>query len=215
MITIRHNKFIINNIYIKISGSKSLSNRLLILSKIFNNIKIKNLSNSDDTYLLKNILYKNKKYINIKNSGTVLRFLITYLSLKNINNIILYGKLRMYKRPIHKLIKALKNIGSIIYYLKNNKYPPLKIKNFYFKKKKIYIDTNISSQYISSLLLSGFILNKKIKIILKKKIVSLPYIKMTYLLLKYLKFPIYKKKNYFLLYPYFKKKNILYYIESD
>ncbi|XBT18526.1 MAG: hypothetical protein ABNO82_00160 [Candidatus Shikimatogenerans sp. Tder] len=216
MIKIIHKTLIINNIYLKISGSKSISNRLLILNKIFNNIKLKNISNSDDSNLLIKIFKQKKKYINVKNSGSVLRFLLTFLCFKN-NFFFLYGNNRMYKRPINNLIKSLKIIGANIKYLKKKKYPPILIKNFFFKKTKIYINSNISSQYISSLLLNILIFNKKIKIILKKKIISYPYIKMTYLILKYLKFNIYKKNNIIIINNNNKKKKniIYYYIESD
>ncbi|XBT18352.1 MAG: 3-phosphoshikimate 1-carboxyvinyltransferase [Candidatus Shikimatogenerans sp. Tduv] len=215
MIKIFHNNYNINNITFKILGSKSISNRLLLLSKINNNIKIKNLSNSDDTILLKNILKNNKKYINVKNSGTIIRFLITYFTFLKKKNIILYGINRMYKRPIEKLIKALINIGGNYIYLKNINYPPIKIKKFKFLKKNIYINSNISSQYISSLLLSSSLLNKKIKIILKNKIISSPYIKMTFLIIKYILKNIYIKKNIFFINKRKKKKNIYFNIESD
>ncbi|XBT18673.1 MAG: 3-phosphoshikimate 1-carboxyvinyltransferase [Candidatus Shikimatogenerans sp. Tcar] len=216
MIKIFHKNFIINNTYLKISGSKSISNRLLILNKIFNTIKLKNLSNSDDSNLLINILNKNKKYINIKNSGSVLRFLLTFLCFKN-NFFILYGIKRMYKRPINYLIDSLKEIGANIYYLKKKNFPPILIKNFFLNKKKIYIKSNISSQYISSLLLNIlYFKNKKIKIILKNNIISYPYIKMTYLILKYLNFSIHKKNNIITINNKKKKiKKIYYYIESD
>ncbi|WXB47394.1 MAG: 3-phosphoshikimate 1-carboxyvinyltransferase [Candidatus Shikimatogenerans sp. Tmey] len=215
MINIFHKNFIINNIYLKISGSKSITNRLLIINKIFNNIKLKNISNSDDSKLLIKILKKNKKYINVKNSGSVLRFLITFLCIKNKKSF-LYGVKRMYKRPINYLIKSLCNIGANIKYLKKIKYPPILIKNFILKKKYINIYSNISSQYISSLLLNVLLLNNKIKIILKKKIISIPYIRMTYLILKYLRINIYKKKNIFIINNKKKiKKRIYFYIESD
>lgn len=118
-IKIFHINNVINN-YIVILGSKSISNRILFLNKLFiNKIIIKNLSNSEDTILIKknnNILLN--KLINVKNSGITIRFLTSYYSLINKKFVILFGKKRMNKRPINILVKTLKKMGAIILFLK-------------------------------------------------------------------------------------------------
>ena len=102
---------------IKISGSKSESNRILILNAIFKNIKINNLSTSDDTKVLHNALNNLKSKINIGHAGTSMRFLTAYLSLIDGKKFILSGSERMHERPIAVLVDALKNLGFNIKFL--------------------------------------------------------------------------------------------------
>ncbi|WGH28166.1 MAG: 3-phosphoshikimate 1-carboxyvinyltransferase [Candidatus Shikimatogenerans bostrichidophilus] len=205
------------NYKINISGSKSESNRLLIIKKLFNkknNIKLLNLSNSRDTKIMIKNLNSKKKLLNIKDAGTVMRFLISYFVIKKNSNIILTGSSRMKKRPIFNLVESLKKIGAKIKYKNKIGYPPIKIKSSKIKKNKIYINTNISSQYITSLLLISYKLKKGLKIYLKDKITSLSYIDMTIKILKKLKINVKKKKK--IIIKYKKKLNIKkYFIESD
>ncbi len=98
-----------NNFFLKgkinITGSKSESNRLLILKALYPNIiNIKNISNSDDTYFLKKALFTTKKVININHSGTAMRFLTAFFSIKKNKEIILTGSYRMQERPIYILV---------------------------------------------------------------------------------------------------------------
>ena len=110
---------------IKISDSKSESNRVLILNSIFKNIKIGNLSDSDDSVVLKNSLENLHKNIDIHHAGTAMRFLTAYLSTLDGGKFILTGSKRMKERPIGILVDALKNLGFNINYLKKKGYPPL------------------------------------------------------------------------------------------
>ncbi|WGH26161.1 MAG: 3-phosphoshikimate 1-carboxyvinyltransferase [Candidatus Shikimatogenerans bostrichidophilus] len=215
-IKLKYRKIKKKYIKINICGSKSESNRLLIINKLFNNIKLYNLSNSNDTKIMKNSLNSKKKIINIKDAGTVMRFLISYFSIQYKKKKILTGSLRMKKRPILDLVNSLKKIGANIKYLKKEGYPPVKIIGVKIKKKKTFIKSNISSQFITSLILISPKLKNGLKIYLKGKKISFSYIKMTINILKKLNFKIKindniikikkKKKN---------KKKIKYNIESD
>ncbi|WGH26692.1 MAG: 3-phosphoshikimate 1-carboxyvinyltransferase [Candidatus Shikimatogenerans bostrichidophilus] len=205
-------------IIINISGSKSESNRLLIIKKLFNKLELINLSNSNDTKIMINSLKKEKKNkINIKDAGTVMRFLISYftITIKNKKKKILTGSKRMKNRPIFYLVESLKEIGAKIKYLKKKGYPPIKIIGNKIKKNKIYIKSNISSQYITSLILIAPKLNNGLKIYLSKKKISFSYIKMTINILKKLNFKIKYKKNIIIINNKKEIKKKKYYIESD
>ena len=169
---------------IAISGSKSESNRLLILQKLFPFISVENLSNSDDTQYLKNALNSTLKTIDIGHAGTAMRFLTAYFATQDTKNTILTGSSRMQKRPIKILVDALLDIGADISYLYNEGYPPLVIKGRKLLKNKVSIKGNVSSQYISALLLLAPSLQNGLEINLKGEITSVPYINMTLSLLK-------------------------------
>ncbi|WGH24699.1 MAG: 3-phosphoshikimate 1-carboxyvinyltransferase [Candidatus Shikimatogenerans bostrichidophilus] len=201
---------------ISISGSKSETNRLLIIKKLYNNIKLYNLSNSNDTKLMIKSLNSNNKVINVKDAGTVMRFLISYFSIKNNNKVILTGTKRMKERPIYYLIKSLKEIGCKIKYINKIGYPPIKIIGRTIKKNRINIKSNISSQYISSLILIAPKLKNGLVIKLLNDSISLSYIYLTINLLKNINFNIIVKKDYIYIKKYKKnKKKIKYHIESD
>ena len=174
-----------NNI-ITLNSSKSESNRLLIIQALSKEIiNINNLSNANDTIILKNLLNKNSNSIwNIEDAGTTMRFLTSFLSLKK-NEVKITGSKRMEKRPIAILVNALNEIGAKIKYLKKEGYPPIYIKNKISQKiNSIQIKGNISSQYISSLLLIAPILKNGIKIKIVEPFYSKPYIEMTLSLMK-------------------------------
>lgn len=170
---------LIPNQTIQICGSKSISNRLLILHSLFNNIKISNLSNSQDTELLQKALESNETVIDIHHAGTAMRFLASYFAIQPNREVILTGSERMKQRPIQSLVEALKDLGADIDYLENKGFPPLKIKGKKIIKNKVKIPTHISSQFITSLLLIGAKLPNGLDIELVGKITSRPYIEMT------------------------------------
>lgn len=174
-----------NNV-ITLNSSKSESNRLLIIQALSKEIiNINNLSNANDTIILKNLLNKNSNSIwNIEDAGTTMRFLTSFLSLKK-NEVKITGSKRMEKRPIAILVNALNEIGAKIKYLKKEGYPPIYIKNKISQKiNSIQIKGNISSQYISSLLLIAPILKNGIKIKIVEPFYSKPYVEMTLSLMK-------------------------------
>ena len=169
---------------IKISGSKSESNRVLILNSIFKNIKIGNLSDSDDSVVLKNALENLHKSIDIHHAGTAMRFLTAYLSTLDGGKFILTGSKRMKERPIGILVDALKNLGFNINYLKKKGYPPLEINGTKSEKSIIKLKSDISSQFISALILIGPTFKNGLTIELDGKIISKPYINLTLNVLK-------------------------------
>ena len=172
---------------IQLGGSKSISNRLLILNTLFNNqIKLKNISDAEDTDLLQKALANpNEKVVDIHHAGTAMRFLTSYLSLQNEEKI-LTGSERMKQRPIGILVEALRSMGISIEYMENEGFPPLKILPSIFKTNKVQIQANTSSQFITSLLLIGPKLPKGLELELIGKITSLPYLEMTLTMLKQL-----------------------------
>lgn len=170
---------LIGNKTIQISGSKSISNRLLILESLFSNIKIGNLSNSQDTQLLKKALYSESETIDIHHAGTAMRFLTSYFSIQEGKTTILTGSGRMKERPIKNLVTALKSLGAEIEYLGNDGFPPLKITGKKINQSKVDVPANISSQFITSLLLIAGKLENGLKINLIGEVTSRSYIEMT------------------------------------
>jgi 3-phosphoshikimate 1-carboxyvinyltransferase len=170
---------LLENKTIQISGSKSISNRLLILENLFNNIKIGNLSNSQDTQLLKKALEENTEVVDIHHAGTAMRFLTSYYSIQEGKTTILTGSKRMKERPIKNLVTALQNLGIEIEYLENEGFPPLKIEGRKIIQKKVDVPANISSQFITSLLLIAGKLENGLEINLVGEITSRSYIEMT------------------------------------
>ncbi len=173
-----------DNETIEISGSKSISNRLLILSALFENLIIENLSNSQDTQLLQKALESDSDVIDIHHAGTAMRFLTSYLSIQDGKTTILTGSDRMKQRPIQYLVDALRDLGADISYVEKEGFPPLKIVGKKIVKSKVVIPANISSQFISSLMLIGAKLENGLQINLVGKITSRPYLEMTLRLLK-------------------------------
>lgn len=162
-----------------ISGSKSESNRLLILKYIFKNIKIENLSNSDDTIVLKNYLESNSNLIDVHHAGTAMRFLTAYLAIQNNNSFQITGSKRMQNRPIKILVDTLNILGADIKYLDKIGYPPLKINGKMLLGGEISLSSEVSSQYISALMLIASSLKNGLVISLEGSVTSRPYIEMT------------------------------------
>jgi len=169
---------------IKISGSKSESNRLLILRAYTSFFKIFNLSDSDDTNTMISALKSEDEKIDIGHAGTAMRFLTSYYSSIINSSKILTGSERMKQRPISILVDALNHIGAEIEYLESEGYPPIKLNGKLITNNEVILPANVSSQYISSLMMLGVSLEDGLKINLSTKITSLPYIKMTKILIE-------------------------------
>mgnify|MGYP003323270322 FL=1 len=180
---------------IAITGSKSESNRLLILQALFPKIIIKNISNSDDSKITENALKSTDSIIDIHHAGTAMRFLTAYFSTQPGREIILTGSQRMQERPIKILVNALKDLGAEISYDKKEGYPPLKIIGKKIIKSKVALQANISSQYISALMLIAPSLEDGLTIKLTGQLTSVPYIKMTQTILDELGFETTFEKN--------------------
>tara|TARA_B100000795_G_scaffold256139_1_gene228329 strand:- start:769 stop:1998 length:1230 start_codon:yes stop_codon:yes gene_type:complete len=178
------NKKIAKDIFI--SGSKSESNRLLVLQKLFYGTTINNLSDSDDTRHLQHALSTKNSDINIGHAGTAMRFLTAFFATQNNRTVILSGSERMHNRPIKILVEALRALGADISYVEKEGYPPLKITGRKLTQNKVLINGNVSSQYISALLLIASNLPKGLTVELIGEITSIPYINMTLSLLNQL-----------------------------
>ncbi|MDO6812967.1 3-phosphoshikimate 1-carboxyvinyltransferase [Tenacibaculum soleae] len=171
------------NTDIVISGSKSESNRLLILQQLYPNITIQNLSDSDDTHHLQEALSSKNEIADIGHAGTAMRFLTAFFAGKEGVVKVLQGSERMHNRPIKILVDALRDLGADIAYLEKEGYPPLKITGKKLLKETVTINGNVSSQYISALMLIAPSLPNGLEIELIGKITSIPYINMTLSLL--------------------------------
>lgn len=177
---------------VQLTGSKSESNRALIIQALSKGlVKVENLSEAADTVTLNAALTlassassTNETLIDIGPAGTAMRFLTSYLNLIK-GNFILTGTERMQLRPIGILVDALKDLGADIHYQKKSGFPPLKIEGGMIQgKEKISIQGNVSSQYISSLLLIAANLKKGLTIDIQGELTSRPYVTMTLEMLK-------------------------------
>ena len=171
------------NTQLNISGSKSETNRLLLLQALFPNIQLENTSNSDDSEVMTKALNSNDEVLDIHHAGTAMRFLTAYFSIQEGREVVLTGSQRMQERPIKILVDALKQLGAQITYEKNDGYPPIRIKGEKITKKQVTLQANVSSQYISALLLIASKLENGIELTLEGEITSIPYIQMTLALL--------------------------------
>jgi len=169
---------------ISISGSKSESNRLLILQELFKNVHIENCSDSDDSEHLRAALNSTSSQINIGHAGTAMRFLTAFYAVQEGKEYVLTGSERMQERPIKILVDALHSLGAKISYEAKQGYPPLRIQGTTLKENQVQIQGNVSSQYISALLLIAPSLEEGLQINLVGELTSLPYVKMTLALLE-------------------------------
>jgi len=179
-----------------ITGSKSESNRLLLLNKLFNQVlTLENVSNSEDSQLMQKALANETNLIDIHHAGTAMRFLTAYFSIQEGRTITITGSARMKQRPIKVLVDALNQLGADISYIENEGFPPLKIVGKKITTNSITIPSNISSQYITALSLIGTKLENGLTITLDGKIISVPYIQMTIELLNRVGIKVIFKEN--------------------
>ena len=164
---------------IAITGSKSESNRLLLLKALYPELSIRNLSNSDDAQVMEQGLEIENGEVDIHHAGTAMRFLTGYFASQEGKEVTLTGSKRMTERPVAVLVDALRELGADISYISNEGYPPIQIKGKKLVRNKVSLPANISSQYISSLLLIAPSLENGLELELVGKITSVPYIKMT------------------------------------
>ena len=164
---------------IQITGSKSESNRSLLLQALYPNISIRNLSNSDDAEVMQKGLAISIGEVDIHHAGTAMRFLTGYFASQVGKTVVLTGSQRMTERPVKVLVEALRKLGADIEYVKSEGYPPIQIKGKKLQKNQVSLPADISSQYISSLLLIAPSLENGLELKLVGKITSVPYIKMT------------------------------------
>jgi len=176
---------------VKITGSKSETNRLLLLQALYPNLVLENTSNSDDSEAMQKALQNNQnplfktlyQEIDIHHAGTAMRFLTAYFSIQEGKEVVLTGSSRMKERPIKILVEALNQLGAEISYEENEGFPPIRIKGKKLIQNKVSLPANVSSQYISALLLIAPKLENGLELTLEGEITSVPYIKMTLVLL--------------------------------
>ena len=166
---------------IDLESSKSISNRLLIIKALCKTkFEIQNLSNAKDTKILNELLDSFNKRIdlNCEDAGTALRFLIAFLATKE-GIWKVSGSKRMHDRPVKPLIDCLKDLGAEIKYLEKEGFPPIEIKSKKLKSKKLSLPGDISSQFISALLLVAPTIENGLTLEITSKVLSKPYIDMT------------------------------------
>lgn len=186
------NKEIVLKHSVKLPTSKSISNRLLLLQYLMkHSFDILDLSEADDTQILKKITAKNFhcSLVDVKNAGTCFRFL-TALFASQPGEVILTGSEAMKSRPIKELVDGLRQLGAEIYYLEEEGYPPLRIEGKKLKGDSVKINASISSQYVSAMLLISPFLENGLTVIQEGEIKSQSYTKMTIALLKKLRIEV-------------------------
>lgn len=164
---------------IKLPASKSISNRLLLINVLSANPELpENLSDSDDTAVMLKALQSDCSHVDVGAAGTSMRFLTAYLALRPGRHVIT-GSERMKKRPIAILVDALRQLGAEITYMENEGFPPLEIVGQELKGGTISLPGNVSSQFVSALMMIAPMIKGGLTIELTGKIVSQPYIRMT------------------------------------
>ena len=169
---------------VALTPSKSISNRILIIETLANKkFEIENLSTSTDTQSLVSALKFENSVIDVSDAGTTFRFLVSLLATKP-GKWLLTGSNRMKTRPIGILVECLKSLGANIEFQEKEDFPPVLITGQKLMSKEIEIDANISSQFISSLMMIAPTIEGGLQLILKNKISSLPYLNMTASIMK-------------------------------
>lgn len=165
---------------VKLPASKSISNRVLIIHKLSGGkIMPDNLSDCDDTSVIIRALRDNPHDIDIMAAGTAMRFMTALLAVKDGEEHLLTGTERMRQRPIGVLVDALRHLGADIRYAENDGYPPLMINGRKLEGGQLEVAGDISSQFISALLMIGPALSNGLTLRLKGEIISRPYIDLT------------------------------------
>ena len=194
-ILLKNSKLETRNLKLQITGSKSETNRLLLLQALYPNLILENTSNSDDSEVMMKALQNsqlathNSQLIDVHHAGTAMRFLTAFFAiqegkdLSDLSEVVLTGSGRMKERPIKILVDALIQLGAEITFEENEGFPPIRIKGKKITQNKVSLPANVSSQYISALLLIAPKLEKGLELTLEGEITSIPYIKMTLALL--------------------------------
>ena len=171
---------------IKLEGSKSITNRVLMIKAMCSeDFDVKNYSNSEDSRtLLELINSQDAKVLHAKDGGTTIRFMLAYLAVHE-GETILTGSEQLIERPIGPLVDALVSMGAEIQYLGRRNYPPLLIHGKMLKGSRVDVESDMSSQFVSALLLIAPILRNGLILRIKGEMVSKPYIEMTLQIMKH------------------------------
>ena len=170
---------------LQITGSKSETNRLLLLQALYPNLILENTSNSDDSEVMAKSLSTDSQteLVEVHHAGTAMRFLTAFFAIQENREVVLTGSSRMKERPIKILVDALRQLGAEISYELNEGFPPIRIKGKKLIQDKVSLPANVSSQYISALLLIAPKLENGLELTLEGEMTSVSYIKMTLSLL--------------------------------
>lgn len=174
---------LISGQHLNVSGSKSETNRLLLLQALFPEITLTNISNSDDSDAMTAALKSTNELVDVQHAGTAMRFLTAYFASAEGREVLLTGSQRMKERPIGILVDALRQLGADIAFVEKEGFPPLRIRGKKLTHNKVALKADVSSQFISALLLIAPRLENGLELSLKGNITSAPYINMTLALL--------------------------------
>ena len=221
-----NSQFTIHNSQLKLTGSKSETNRLLLLQALYPNLTLENTSNSDDSEVMaialnSQLTIHNSQLIDVHHAGTAMRFLTAYFAIQEGRDlsaeveVVLTGSFRMKERPIKILVDALRQLGADIKYEEKEGFPPIRIKGKKLIANKVSLLSNVSSQYISALLLIAPKLENGLELTLEGEITSIPYINMTLGLLNDLGIATSFEKNVIIIHPKSTIVNQQSIIESD
>jgi 3-phosphoshikimate 1-carboxyvinyltransferase len=170
---------------VTLPASKSLSNRALIIQALCDEPSvIHNLSEAEDTQVLKRILESKTNVADVGDAGTAMRFLLAYYATQP-NEVTLTGSSRMKERPVGPLVNALRSMGAEINFLENEGYPPVTVKGSRDLKNTVTIRSDMSSQFISALMMIGPVLKDGLRIVLEGEPLSYSYIEMTHTIMEY------------------------------
>ncbi len=164
---------------IELPSSKSISNRVLIMNALsMNTSPVENLSDCEDTRVIIDAFNSDSNVFDVKGAGTAMRFLTAFLAGMD-GEWILKGSKRMHERPIYPLVDTLKALDADIEYLENEGYPPLKIRGKRLKGGDVFVSGNISSQYVSALMMIGPTMENGLTINIQTEVISKPYLNLT------------------------------------
>lgn len=164
---------------IELPSSKSISNRVLIMNALsMNTSPVENLSDCEDTRVIIDAFNSDSNVFDMKGAGTAMRFLTAFLAGMD-GEWILKGSKRMHERPIYPLVDTLKALDADIEYLENEGYPPLKIRGKRLKGGDVFVSGNISSQYVSALMMIGPTMENGLTINIQTEVISKPYLNLT------------------------------------
>jgi 3-phosphoshikimate 1-carboxyvinyltransferase len=194
--------------------SKSISNRVLIINALAESeMPIEGVSDCDDTRVMLDVLQSNDTKFDVGAAGTSMRFLTAFLS-KIVGKWEITGSERMKNRPIKLLVDALNELGAKIEYIEKEGYPPLRIFGSALQGGRIEMQGNVSSQYISALLMLAPTMQQGLRLVLKGDIISVPYINMTIKIMEQFGIQSYWKDNEIVI-PYQTYKPIPFAVEGD
>lgn len=169
---------------VTLPGSKSISNRALILNALsLSRYEIENLSVCEDTRVIRDAFASSTNEFDVRGAGTAMRFLAAFLACVE-GEWILKGSERMHQRPIHPLVDTLITLGAEIEYLGNKGYPPLKIKGRKLEGGEVHLTANVSSQFITALIMIAPTMKYGLTLHLEHEVISRPYIHLTEKMMK-------------------------------